>query len=105
MKTEFLIPFELDTSAIEQKMQAEGYEEVIQRLAATLRQQVESTLPKSYGHINWDRVAWDFVSKFLDEHADEIIDTTVLLLAERVGNKKRWRDALKDVKEKMREEE
>jgi hypothetical protein len=103
MKTEFLIPFEIDTSAIEEKLKAGGYEEVMQRLTGTLRAQVESSLPKRYGTIDWDRVAWNAIEKFLDKHADEIIDTTVLLLAEKVGNRKRWRDVLKEIKEERKE--
>ena len=104
MKTEFLIPFEIDTSAIEAKLESEGYEDVVQRLTGTLRAQVESSLPKHYGKVDWDRVTWQAISKFLDEHAEEIIDTTVLLLAEKVGNKKRWRDVLKKIKEDKRED-
>lgn len=104
MKTEFLIPFEIDTSAIEAKLESEGYEDVVQRLTGTLRAQVESTLPKRYGQIDWDRVTWDAISKFLDKHAEEIIDTTVLLLAEKIRNKKRWRDVLKEIKEEKGED-
>lgn len=104
MKTEFLIPFEIDTSAIEAKLESEGYEEVVQRLTGTLRAQIESNLPKCYGKVDWDRVTWQSVSTFLDEHAEEIIDTTVLLLAQKVGNKKRWRDVLKEIKEERGED-
>lgn len=99
MKTEFLIPFEIDTSAIETKLESEGYEDVVKRLTGTLRAQVESNLPKRYGQIDWDRVTWQSISMFIDEHAEEIIDMTVLLLAQKVGNKKRWRDVLKEIKD------
>lgn len=104
MKTEFLIPFEIDTSAIEAKLESEGYEDVVQRLTGTLRAQVESNLPKSYGWIDWDQVTWQSISMFLDEHAEEIIDMAVLLLAQKVGNKKRWRDVLKEIKEERGED-
>jgi len=102
MKTEFLIPFEIDTSAIEAKLESEGYEDVVQRLTGTFLALVESTLPKRYGQIDWDRVTWNAISKFLDEHAEEIIDTTVLLLAQKVGNRKRWRDVLQEVKDQKK---
>lgn len=101
MKTEFLIPFEIDTSAIQAKLEDEGYENVVQKL---LRSQIESSLPKRYGSVDWDRVTWQAINKFFDEHAEEIIDTTVLLLAEKVGNRKRWRDVLKEIKEERGED-
>lgn len=104
MKTEFLIPFEIDTSAIEAKLESEGYEEIVQRLTGTIRAKVESSLPKRYGQVDWDRAAWQSISEFLDEHAEEIIDTAVLLLAQKVGNKKRWRDVLKEIKEERKED-
>lgn len=104
MKTEFLIPFEIDTSAIEAKLESEGYEDVVQRLTGTLRAQIESNLPKRYGQVDWDRVTWNAISKFLEDHAEEVIDTTVLLLAEKVGNRKRWRDVLKEIKEERGED-
>lgn len=104
MKTEFLIPFELDTSALEAKIQADGYKEVIQSLTNSLRREVDSHLPKRFGNVDWDRVIWQAVERFLDKHADEIIDITVLLLAQKVGNRKRWRDVLREIKEERREE-
>ena len=99
MKTEFMIPFEIDTSAVEAKLEADGYEEVVKRLASGMRRDMESKLPKRYGTIDWERAVWQEVDKFITDHADEIIDTTVLLLAQKVGNRKRWRDVLKDIKE------
>lgn len=105
MKTEFLIPFEIDTSAIEEKIKEDGYEEVVQRLTSNLNKQLESALPKRYGQIDWDMVIWGAMRKIIDAQLDEIIDTTVLLLANKVGNKKRWRDVLKEIKEQEKEEQ
>jgi len=45
-----------------------------------------------------------YVHKWLDDHTEEIIDTTALLLAKKIGNKRRWRDVLEDVKKEMKEE-
>lgn len=100
MKTEFLIPFEIDTSAIEQKLEGDAYQEIVKDLS----ERFASSLPKRYGQVDWDRVAWMTIEKFIDKHADEIIDTTVLLLAEKVGNRKRWRDALKEIRAREKEE-
>ena len=104
MKTEFLVPFELDTSAIEQKMQTEGYDEAVNRIVENAMNALKKALPNRYGSVNWELVLAMELRKWLDDHADEILDTTVLLLAEKIRNKKRWREALKDVKEKMKED-
>lgn len=100
MKTEFLIPFEIDTTAIEQRLERDAYDEVVKELT----RQLASSLPKRYGSTDWERVAWMAIEKFIDKHADEVIDMTVLLLAEKVGNRKRWRDVLKEIREKEKEE-
>ena len=99
MKTEFLIPFEIDTSVIEQKLEDEGCEEVIQRLKTDLHAEMKSVLPNRYGRIDWESWMWHIADKFLEKHKDEIIDTVVLLIARKTGNRKRWRDVLKEIKE------
>lgn len=103
MKTEFLIPFEIDTSAIEQKLEDEGCEEIIQRLKADLYAEMKLVLPYRYDQIDWESWMWQKADKFLEKHVDEIIDTTVLLLAQKVGNRKRWRDVLDEVKAQLKE--
>lgn len=100
MKTEFLIPFEINTSAIEQRLEDNAYDEVVKELT----KKFQSALPHRYGSTDWDRVAWMAIEKFIDKHADEIIDMTVLLLAEKVGNRKRWRDVLKEIRAREKED-
>lgn len=99
MKSEFLIPFEVDTSAVERKLENNAYNEVVDKLIDMCK----SSLPRRGYKIDWDRIVWHRVDTFLDEHADEIIDTTVLLIARKVGNKKRWRDVLDEVKAQLKE--
>lgn len=100
MKTEFLIPFEIDTTAIEQRLESNAYDEVTKELT----KKFESSLPRRYGSTDWGSVSWMAIEKFIDKHADEIIDMTVLLLAEKVGNRKRWRDVLKDIRAREKED-
>jgi hypothetical protein len=100
MKTEFLIPFEIDTSAIEQRLESDAYDEVVKELV----KKFESSLPKRYGTTDWERVAWMAIEKFIDKHADEVVDMTVLLLAEKVGNRKRGRDVLKEIRAREKED-
>lgn len=99
MKSEFLIPFEIDTSAVEKKVENDAYKDVVEKLFDLCK----SSLPRSGYRIAWDHMVWHRIDAFLDEHADEIIDTTVLLIARKVGNKKRWRDVLDEVKAQLKE--
>lgn len=99
MKSEFLIPFEIDTSAVEKKIEEGAYEDVVERLFELGK----SSLPRRGYRIDWDSIVSHRIDAFLDKHADEIIDTVVLLIAHKVGNKKRWRDVLEDVKAQLKE--
>lgn len=104
MKTEFLIPFQIDTSMIEAKIESEGYDEVIQKLTNDLRRKAESSLPKRFGKVDWERAAWNAIDRFMDSHADEIVDLATELLARKAGNKKRWREVLDEIKRERKED-
>lgn len=101
MRTELLIPFEIDTSAVEQRLENDAYEEVVKDLT----KQFASSLPKTYGSIDWRQAGWSVIEKFLDDHADEITDMATELLARKAGNKKRWREILSEIKSERKEEE
>lgn len=104
MKTEFLIPFEIDTSVIEAKIESEGYDTVIKNLTDEFRRKSEASLPKRFGQVDWERAAWDAIDKFVNSHADEIIDIAAELLARKVVNRKRWREVLDEMKEERKED-
>ena len=102
MKTEFLIPFEIDTTAVENKLNNAAYDEVV----AKLTKKFESSLPKKMygGGVDWSNALYTVLTKFLEDHSEEIIDTAVLMLAQKAGNRKRWRDVLKEIKEDTKED-
>lgn len=104
MKTEFLIPFEIDTSAIEAKIESEGYDTVIRNLTDEFRRKAESSLPRHFGKIDWERAAWNAIDKFIGSHVDEIVDIAAELLARKAGNKRRWREVLDEIKGERRED-
>lgn len=103
MKTEFLIPFEIDTSVVEARIESEGYDTVVQRLTDEFREKAESSLPCRFGRVDWERAAWDAIDKFIGKHADEIVDVAAELLARKAGNKKRWREVLDEIKRERKE--
>ena len=104
MKTEFLIPFEIDTSVVEAKIESDGYDVVIRQLTDEFRKKAESSLPKRYGKVDWERATWDAIDKFIGSHADEIVDIAAELLARKAGNKKRWREVLDEIKRERKED-
>lgn len=104
MKTEFLIPFEIDTSVVEAKIESEGYDTVVQKLTDEFRRKAESSLPHRFGRVEWERAAWDAIDKLIDDHVDEIVDIAAELLARKAGNKKRWREVLDEIKREREED-
>lgn len=104
MKNEFLIPFEIDTSAVEAKIESEGCDTVIQKLTDEFRRKAESSLPKRFGQVDWERATWDAIDRFIDSHADEIVDLAAELLARKAGNKRRWREVLDEIKRERKED-
>lgn len=104
MKTEFLIPFEIDTSVVEARIESEGYDTVVQKLTDEFREKAESSLPRHYGKVDWERAAWSAIDKFVGSHADEIVDLAAELLARKAGNNRRWRDVLDEIKKERKED-
>lgn len=104
MKTEFLIPFEIDTSVVEARIESEGYDTVVQKLTDEFREKAESSLPYRFGRVDWERAAWNAIDKFIGSHADEIVDVAAELLARKAGNKKRWREVLDEIKRERKED-
>ena len=100
MRTELLIPFEIDTSAVERRLENDVYDEAVKKLT----DQFMSSLPKRYGSIDWNQAGWQVIERFLETHADEIIDMATELLARKAGNRKRWREALDEMRNERKEE-
>lgn len=100
MKTELLIPFEIDTSAVEKKLENDVYSEAVKKLT----EKFMSSLPKRYGSIDWNQAGWKAIERFLESHADEIIDLATELLARKAGNRKRWREVLDEMKSERKED-
>lgn len=106
------IPFSFDTSPIEAQIASIGEREVGKVIESVTKKGIYSTLPKKGGYgyysnqkpMNDDEVDWrkfieDRFAKWLDSHAQEIVDEAALLLATRAGRKKAWREVLAELKE------
>lgn len=104
MKTEFLIPFEIDTSVVEAKIESDGYDVVIQRLTGYAKHRMEASLPKNLSGGDWRAFVQQLTEKFVEDHADEIVDIAAELLARKAGNKKRWREVLDEIKRERKED-
>lgn len=99
MRTEIVIPFALDTAPVEQRLEDEAFDIIVKRLEDEARKQINEKLPKRYGKNDWETyIAWQ-MRKFLDEHADEVVETAAILLAKKARDKRRWRQVLEEMKE------
>lgn len=106
------IPFVFDTSPIEAQIEAIGEKEVSKVIESVTKQGIYGIMPKKGGYgyysnqkptnddeVDWRKFIEDRFAKWLDSHAQEVIDEAALLLAARVGRKKAWREVLAELKE------
>lgn len=106
------IPFSFDTTPIEKQIANIGESEVKKLIHDVTLKGIYDALPSkmSYGYyssnaptkdnqIDWKRYLDERVDKWLDAHAQDIIDEAALLMAMRAGRKKAWREVLEELKE------
>lgn len=99
MRTEIVIPFAFDTTPIESRLEEEAFDIIVKKLEDEARQKVNQKLPKRYGSIDWETyIAWQ-MREFLDDHAEEVVETAALLLAKKAKDKRQWRKVLEEMKE------
>ena len=111
------IPFSFDTSPIERQIANIGEQEVKSIIREVTLNGIYSAMPSkmSYGYyssnaptkdnqIDWKRYLDERVDKWLDAHAQDIIDEAALLMAMRGSRKKKWREVLDELKEERNAE-
>ena len=112
MRTEIVIPFAFDTAPLEKLLQEQGEEEVMKILTKLVEENVIHQIPKkrigyNYRETNdpdWNKFLTENFYKWLNDHAEDIIDEASLLLAKRAGSKKKWREVLTEMKEEWADE-
>ena len=110
MKHMLTIPLEFDTDLIEQRLQRDGYEDVLHELREKVegellshlpgnsRSYYTSTRPKDFDEVNWGKFAGERIDAWLCEHSAEVVDEAALLLAQKGSRKAKWRDILAELK-------
>lgn len=107
MRTEITIPFAFDTTPIEHMMRDHGVEEAMKILREIVEENAISQIPKmreNHYYVkngndpDWKGYMNDIARKWLDEHAQEIVDEAALLLAAKAGRKKAWREVLAEIR-------
>lgn len=105
------IPFSFDTSPIEAQVANIGEQEVAKIIDSVVRQGIADVLPTTYkydryapnGHgrseVNWHKYVNDYMDKWMERHAQEVVDEAALLMAMRGGRKKAWREVLEELRE------
>lgn len=99
MRTEIVVPFAFDTAPIEQKLQDDAYDTIMRDLKEGAWAEMVKAIPKSYGKPDWEMFIRRCAYEWLDEHADEVVEWAVLLIAAKAKDKRRWRDVLRELRE------
>lgn len=104
MRTEVLVPFTFDTSAIEAKMEQVGEAEIEKKLNEVIEQGVRECIPKKYVGMygeskpDWRQYVDSRFGEWLNEHAREIVDEAAMLLAMRGFRRKEWKAVLAEMR-------
>lgn len=98
MRTELLVPFQFDTEAVEKRIEAEAYDKIVNDIRHDAMNELKRSLPKSYGCTDWKSAVRNWLWEWFDEHADEVIDYAIILLAQKAKDKRRWRVVLDEIK-------
>ena len=78
----------IDDDAIKKHVEEKALDETVKRLL----DEIKSNLPKRYGHIDWNRVAYNCIVDFIADNRDEIMDLAAVKLVESVKRTKAWRE-------------
>lgn len=102
MKEVMTIPFEFDTGPIERRLQENGYELVMLSLTDKCEAKMLSTLskkggywretPETWDEVDWKDIVYRRINQAIDDNVDEIIQLAALMLAKRVGSRKKWKE-------------
>ena len=104
------IPFCFDTSPIERQIAELGRDEVAKVVDSVVRQGIAEALPSKYGYshygidrsgkpnVNWHKYVNDYMDKWMECHAQEVVDEAALLVAMRGSRKKKWREVLDELR-------
>lgn len=98
------IVFSVDDTEIQQKLEDGVCHAVILELAGYARHRMEASLPKNLSGGDWRTFVQQLTEKFIEDHADEIIDIAAELLARKANSKKRWRKVLDEIKRERKED-
>lgn len=95
MRHEVMIPMEFNTDAVEQKLEKDGYDELMGRIY----ERCEQELPKKWGYGSNREVSWkEFVERaadrFMDSHKNEILEAAAKRMVDRMVKTKAYREAV-----------
>lgn len=113
MKTEVVIPFTFDTDPIEKNLELMGLKEIEKKVNEVIENGVLSALPttpcNSYynqkSHVDWKKYIDYRTDIFFENHSEEIIELSAVLLAQRANRKKTFKQVLAELKENQQESE
>lgn len=78
----------IDDDAIKKNVEAQALNALVEKLTA----EIKSNLPKRYGTVDWNRVAYNCIEEFIGQNKAEIMDMAADRLVEKVARTKAWRE-------------
>lgn len=103
MRHEIMLPIELNTDAIEQKIEKDGYDELMGRLYERCEKQLP-TKWTPYGNgrkePDWAAFVEDAADRFFSKHKDEILEAASKRLVERMTRTKAYKEAVAEAVER-----
>jgi len=98
MRHEVMLPIELNTDAIEQKIEKDGYDELMVRLYERCEAELPMKWPRAYGCgqkvPDWAAFVEHSADRFMREHQDEIIEAATKRLVDRMTKTKAYKEAV-----------
>lgn len=103
MRHQVMLPIEVDTTAIEQKVEHDAFNEVVNWLKQQL---MDHGIPKKYkvrwndpDQPDWAELAHHAANDFMDEHKDELLEAAANKIAYRMAKTKAFKQAIEKVVE------
>lgn len=92
MRHEIMIPFEIHTEAIEQKLEKDAYDAIIDMLFAKIEANVPTKWVGYNKKIDYERVVSSAAAEFLNDNRDQLLELAANNIAKRMSKTKAFKE-------------
>lgn len=103
MRHEILLPIEVNSDMIEERLNNNAFDIVINKLDEKFTKEIEETLPKKWKYysnqqkeIDWRDFLEDVARKFMEEHKEEVLEAAVKEVVASIKRTKAYKEAVFD---------